>query len=65
MVLGLVTTDLTAKTSVVDDDQFLLFDSEDIEPVSGLPYWKIIKASNMAAYTTNIAGRLYLEMHVF
>jgi hypothetical protein len=65
MVLGLVTSDLTEKTSVSDNDEFLIFDSDDIEGVSGLPYWKILKASNIAAYTTNIASRIFLEMTVF
>lgn len=65
MALGLVTTDLTEKTTLADNDELLVFDSEDIEPVSGLPYWKKIKASNTALYSANIAGRIYLEISVF
>lgn len=63
MALGLVTTDLTEKTTLADNDQILVFDSEDIEPVSGLPYWKIVKLSNTSLYSANIASRIYLEMH--
>ena len=65
MAKDLVTTDLSYKTALADDDEFLIFDSEDIDTGTSLPYWKRIKAENTILDNANVASRIYLEMHIF
>jgi len=65
MAKDLVTTDLAYKSALADDDEFLIFDSEDIDTGTSLPYWKRIKAENTILDNANVASRIYLEMHIF
>jgi hypothetical protein len=64
MATDLVTTDLTEKTTLVENDEMLIFDSEDIDSTTSLPMWKIAKMSAFINFQANIASRLYLETHI-
>lgn len=65
MANDLTTDDLTEKTALVDDDSICVFDSEDLDLTTSLPFWKKVKISNLANYSSNIAGRIYLHNNVF
>jgi hypothetical protein len=65
MALPLTTDDLDEKTALVDNDSVMVFDSEDVDLSTSLPFWKKVKVSNLSNYSSNISGRLYLHSHIF
>lgn len=65
MAIGITNADLDEKTDIVDDDEVLVFDSEDLDPSTSNYMWKTAKMSSINQYQGNVAGRLYLHANVF